>query len=243
MAKRWFRVHADGPASILDNDKIQALPAPLFKWLINLWAFACRNEAVLPPLEKIARKLHKSPATVQSAVSSLLQKRFIEEIDGCLVIHDWSDHQFESDSSTERVRKFRERQRNVSVTPRASARSESESVSDSVGEGERKSETIGDGGEMKNSWRHDETYTLLVGLYRKSGKPLIDEDFEDGYWPWSILDWDHKKLRIDRLQWNLDNGVYDDPSFIPKPKNFILREYKRELRSKTSMSDHKNAVR
>jgi hypothetical protein len=32
-------------------------------------------------------------------------------------MHDWGDHQFQSDSSTKRVQAFRKRQRNVSVTP------------------------------------------------------------------------------------------------------------------------------
>lgn len=129
MAKTWFRVHTDGPASILRNRKLQTLPPPLFKWLVNLWAFACRNDGCLPTLEDIAWELHVPLPAVSKIVSELTEKRFLEQVDGAWVVHDWSDHQFESDSSTERVRKFRERKRNVSETPsRAGGRSESESV-------------------------------------------------------------------------------------------------------------------
>lgn len=140
MAKTWFRVHADGPASITRNKKIQTLSPGLVKWLLNLWAFGCRNEGCLPSFEDIAWELHSTVPSVSKAVTELVTKRFIDEVDGAFVVHDWSDHQFESDSSTDRVRKFRERKRNVSgngdgnvaATPRAGPRSESESVSESV---------------------------------------------------------------------------------------------------------------
>lgn len=89
-------------------------------------------------------------------------------------------------------------------------------------------------------WTLDETYAPLVDLYRHSGKPVIDDDFADGWWPWKNLDIGQKQIRIDRMRANLESQLYDDPNFIPGVRKFIEREYKRELRApvrRETMSD------
>ena len=120
MAKTWFRIHAAGSSSLPDNRKIQSLPPPLFKWLVNLWCFACRNNGILPSFEDIAWTMRCTIKQVEAAVSQLQEKRFIDTVDGHFVAHDWGEHQFETDTSYERVKRFRERKRNVSVTERNS---------------------------------------------------------------------------------------------------------------------------
>lgn len=89
-------------------------------------------------------------------------------------------------------------------------------------------------------WTLDETYAPLVDLYRNSGKPVIDDDFAEGWWPWKNLDIGQKQIRIDRMRANLESQLYDDPNFIPGVRKFIEREYKRELRApvrRETMSD------
>lgn len=81
------------------------------------------------------------------------------------------------------------------------------------------------------SWETDESFHPLIVLYRQSGKPVIDEDFIDAWWAWKILDFEQKRMRIDRLKSNLDRHLYNDPTFIPAPRKFIEREWKRELRA------------
>ena len=76
----------------------------------------------------------------------------------------------------------------------------------------------------------DESYCPFVELYRGSGKPVINEDFADAWWQWKLLDFEQKRMRIDRLKSNLDNQLYSDPTYIPMPRKFIEREWKRELR-------------
>lgn len=211
MPKTWFRVHADGPASITRNRKIQSLPSALFKWVVNLWAFACRNNGCLPPFEDIAFELHVKVTRVSSVVTELVSKRFIDEIDGCYVMHDWSDHQFESDSSTERVRQFRERKRNVSETPRA--RAHSESVSDS-GPG---SENGNDAEKMRRTPINDELWFRFVSDCKENGITGSDDDWRRAEFAWRPLDFEQRVAAIE--------GVWRD--HIGKqnclPQNYLER--------------------
>lgn len=89
-------------------------------------------------------------------------------------------------------------------------------------------------------WDLDETYTPLVELYRESGAPVIDEDFLAGHWIWRNLDFEQKALRINAFRHNLENGLYGDANFIPRPKKFIDQEWKRKLvpiKRKASVQD------
>lgn len=183
MPKTWFRVHAEGPSSIVDNVKIYELSDKLFRWLMLLWACSCRTEGWLPPLKSIAFRLRKTEKVVTETVEELVTKRFIDRFDDGLFIHDWSEHQFNSDSSTERVRKFREQSRNVSETPRAQAhaggRSESVSVSASVSVSSSGEGVQGKGEEFalvptekatRNGWKAEGFDQFWAVVWWKTGK-------------------------------------------------------------------------
>lgn len=137
---RWFRVY-DG---VLDDAKVQKLSHHDFRALVNLWALASQNDGVLPAEGDIAFRLRMKQPAVIKLLSTLKAAKLIDETDKGLVPHNWDDRQFKSDSSTERVRNFRERQRNVSCNVSETAdtgflkqvdsvsESDSESVTDSV---------------------------------------------------------------------------------------------------------------
>ena len=105
----WFRVHT----SLRDNAKIQLLAPKDFKNLINLWCLAKDGDGVIPTVPEIAFKLRMTDAQVRNAIESLPQLIEPKE-DGTFRAHDWNEHQYQSDVSTNRVKQFRERQRNVS---------------------------------------------------------------------------------------------------------------------------------
>jgi hypothetical protein len=105
----WFRIHT----SLRDNAKIQLLDPKDFKNLINLWCLAKDGDGVIPPVPEIAFKLRMTDQQVRKAITALPQ--LIEpQADGTFRAHDWNEHQYQSDVSTNRVKQFRERQRNVS---------------------------------------------------------------------------------------------------------------------------------
>lgn len=104
---RWFRLYDD----LVDDPKVQQLPAATFKGLINLWCVASKNDGRLPALADIAFKLRMPVAKAQQLVGDLMEARLIDEDEDTLRPHNWNGRQFKSDNVSERVKKHREKQR------------------------------------------------------------------------------------------------------------------------------------
>jgi len=246
MGKTWFRVHADGPSSITRNRKLQTLPPPLFKWLVNFWAFACRNDGCLPPVEDIAWEFRVSVPSVSKVVQELVTKGFLEQVDGVFVIHDWSDHQFETDHSTERVRKFRERKRNASsvsstVSPpfhetvgngsrnasRSRARSESESesvsVSGSVSESESVSVVSSESGTEKTSVlvtaARSDAWERYISVFLVGGKKLNDKDMQKALQQWLSFSVEEQIAAFESAK---EIATTRESQYIPFPFNHLM---------------------
>jgi len=106
----WFRFYHEA----LDDPKVQLLPENLFKTWVNLLCLACRNGGVLPELAQIAFALHKSHDSTEEAVARLARGGLFVRVNAThWAPHNWNKRQYKSDTSTERVKRFR----NVSETP------------------------------------------------------------------------------------------------------------------------------
>lgn len=105
---QWFRVYD----TLVDDPKVQRLPAELFRALINLWCLASQNGGVLPSCEDMAFKLRVPQAKVQSILAQLMEAGLIDADETVgLQPHNWNGRQFKSDSAdptnAERQRRFR----------------------------------------------------------------------------------------------------------------------------------------
>lgn len=109
---QWFRVST----RITDSKKIHALSDAHFRWVVLFWAEARKNDGILPPVEDMEFHLRRPAARIQKAIEELRGKRFLELVDGHFVPHDWDEHQWEETSSTDRVKRHRERKRNGDET-------------------------------------------------------------------------------------------------------------------------------
>jgi hypothetical protein len=109
---RWFRCYDD----LVDDPKVQQLPAEQFKGLINLWCLASQNDGMLPAADDIAFKLRMKAAKVEHLLSVLGECGLIDSDETGLRPHNWNGRQFKSDVSNERVKQHRERKRNVTPT-------------------------------------------------------------------------------------------------------------------------------
>jgi hypothetical protein len=107
---RWFRVYND----LVDDPKVQRLDPTLFKALINLWCLASTNDGVLPPIDEMAFKLRMKPEKAQQVLNDLRAAGLVDANERGTRPHNWDERQFTSDGSTSRVKRFRERRRNVS---------------------------------------------------------------------------------------------------------------------------------
>lgn len=122
----WWRAYDHS----VDNAKLQRLPGDLFKAWYNLCCLASANKGTLPSMADLAFKLRVSEAKARNVVETLQQLRLVDEEGGAFRMHEWDEYQYKSDVSTERVKRFRKRARNVSSAV-AETPPESESDTDS----------------------------------------------------------------------------------------------------------------
>jgi hypothetical protein len=109
----WFRLYNE----VVDDPKVQQLPPRLFKNWINFMCMVSKGGGTLPPWKEVAYRLRTTESTAQKWLDELKEAGLFEEAEGAIYSHNWDHRQFRSDVSTDRVRTFRERQRNVSETP------------------------------------------------------------------------------------------------------------------------------
>ena len=106
---RWFRSYA----AKLENPKLQHLSDRLYRAWDSLLCVACRYDGALPPPADVAFLLRRSEAATKKLVAELIQARLLVRTERGIEPHDWNEWQYKSDASKERVRRYRERQRNV----------------------------------------------------------------------------------------------------------------------------------
>jgi hypothetical protein len=102
---RWFRFYDDA----VDDPKVQRLPPNLFKAWINLLCLASQNGGSLPSPDDIAFKLRMSGPQVDKLCDELSERNLLDVSEGRFRPHNWDGRQHQSDISTPRVRRFRER--------------------------------------------------------------------------------------------------------------------------------------
>jgi len=107
---QWLRLYT----SVLDDPKVQRLPAEQFKAWVNILCLAKENDGLLPDVGDIAFRLRMLEADAQSLVDKLLSCGLLDVTENGLMPHAWNERQFQSDSSTPRVKRHRERFGNVS---------------------------------------------------------------------------------------------------------------------------------
>lgn len=108
---RWFRLYDD----VLNDPKVQRLDGELFKFWINVLCIASKHGGVLPSVEDMAFEIRVSHDVCSSLIDELKSCGLIDG-NKRLTPHGWGKRQFKSDTSTDRVKRFRERSRNATET-------------------------------------------------------------------------------------------------------------------------------
>lgn len=109
---RWFRLYDE----VLDDPKVQKLSPEHFKFWINLLCLASKHDGVLPDSEGVSFALRIPFHETQECLKFLFQHGLIDQTKKGLMPHGWSKRQYKSDTSTDRVKRFRQRFRNVTET-------------------------------------------------------------------------------------------------------------------------------
>jgi hypothetical protein len=115
---RWFRMYDE----LLDDPKVQRLSPDDFRGWVNLLCLASRNGGKLPAIADIAFALRETQDAVSTLVERLRSGGLIERrsggADGAFdAPYRWNERQYKSDTSTDRVKRFRKRSKNGDETP------------------------------------------------------------------------------------------------------------------------------
>lgn len=109
----WLRLYDE----VVDDPKVQQLPLLLFRAWINCLCIAKKNGGSLPEMRDVAYRLHVTETRAEALVKELVTAELFElDGSGSFTPHNWHGRQFQSDVSTDRVKRFRNAQRNVSET-------------------------------------------------------------------------------------------------------------------------------
>ena len=208
---RWFRMYSE----ILDDSKLteEFMPVDTFKTLIFLMAYASELNfcGIIPKENNPAWRIRITQKKLENHLLILENLGIITLKNGTISFKNWCKRQFESDNSTDRVKRFRNGQRNVSETP-----------DETPPETETESETDTDTEKFKNIGRSlsiPERFEEFWKQYPRKEKKknaaeawsrlkLTDEDF-------SLVMASLSRQKMSD-QWTRDGG-----KFIPHPTTWL----------------------
>ena len=121
MTNTWFRFHKDA----VNNPKVQKLSGDDFKGWVNVLCIA-NDDGSIPTIEDVSFLLRETKEAVSSLFHTLVQSGLLVTVDETFQIYNWNKRQYKSDTSTERVKRHRERKRNVPETPQIQNRTDSD---------------------------------------------------------------------------------------------------------------------
>lgn len=108
MANPWFRQHS----KFAHDPKVQMMPEAMQRRLVMLNCMRCSNTLETLQEQEIAFQLRIDVTALAETKALFIEKGFVDENWNLLL---WDEEQYASDSSTERVRQHRERQRQAAL--------------------------------------------------------------------------------------------------------------------------------
>lgn len=121
---RWFRFYGEA----LNDPKVQNLPADLFKMWVNLLCIASQHDGQLPVIHELTYLLRRRCDRVERDLNELVNRGLIDLVDEHFEPHKWSERQYISDTSSSRVKKYRERRAAAGLVQQWSASAELKSA-------------------------------------------------------------------------------------------------------------------
>jgi hypothetical protein len=104
---------------VAHDGKVQTLPIELRWHWVECLCLASENavRGTLPAIRQIAYTMRLSEADTREVLAQLVEAGLIDDLgNGTWRAHDWDDHQKPSDTSNERVKRFRNAKKKAGVT-------------------------------------------------------------------------------------------------------------------------------
>jgi VCBS repeat-containing protein len=194
----WLRLYN----AVLDDPKLQRLDPPIFKAWINLLCLAGQQEdrGTLPDLPEMAFRMRMTEPEMDETLHELIAAKLIDEEWGLYSIHNWTKYQYDSDTSTPRVRKLRDKKKEtlhetLHVTPMKRKRNVIDTEEIQIRE-EKEKPLTGSKRTLPKDWSmsiEEESYAREHGLDPKT----VAREFSEFYWSHgrAMADWHLTFLR------------------------------------------------
>lgn len=125
MSLPWFRFYKE----FAGDPKVQSMGEKHQRRLVMLLCLKCDESLEKLKDEEIAFALRITMEDLTESYEIFQEKGFIDfDDEGTILMINWNKRQFKSDSSTERVRKYRERKRNVPETAKKKKTEQSKNI-------------------------------------------------------------------------------------------------------------------
>jgi hypothetical protein len=128
----WWRAYDNS----VDHPKLIGLTDQQHRFWFNILCVFSAFDGRLPDIRTTSIKLRMQPRKVIRLMNDLRSAGLLDESNDLIFPHNWNIHQYKSDVSTERVKRFRERSKtvsgNVSETPPDNREQITERKKDSV---------------------------------------------------------------------------------------------------------------
>lgn len=124
---RWFRMYEE----VLDDPKVQLLPPVQFRMWVNMLALTSRNDGSLPSVKDCSFAFRVTEDAVSQALAEFEDIGLMQRKGETFRPHNWDKRQYKSDTSTDRVKRFRKRSSNAKETP-SEAETEAETDKESL---------------------------------------------------------------------------------------------------------------
>lgn len=109
---RWFRFYPEA----LRNPKVLSLSDKEFRLWVRLLCIAAENDGELGPLDQLKLVLSTRLDHLSTGVERLVSAGLIDPLARGYRPHNWDKFQYKSDTSTDRVRRFRKRSETLHET-------------------------------------------------------------------------------------------------------------------------------
>jgi len=235
---RWFRVYTE----VLHDPKVQRLPAELFRRWVNCLCLAALGNGQLPPPEDIAFGLRLSPAEAERTLSGLRKAGLLDECEGRLTPHNWEQRQYVSDSSTERVRRYRAAKKGTPKQQEKRCGNVSETAPDTDTDTEpeadspptpslpnRGAEAHEQPAPLESPVGHvpvlvnEDGFEEFRQACEAAGMSGSDVDWAEARLEWRRLDFEQRAAATQGIRDRVSAGEYSDPAFVPRPLNYLRR--------------------
>lgn len=226
---RWYPADAEGDdfyASLTDAE------GWTYHRLLNR---SWMNDGIPADLNELARILHRPRKYVDRVWERLAGRWVPSPRDPNKLINPRQERErayaiTKSERATDAVRTRYGRRTDDVPRARARADSDSEYVFDLSNSSNGKTNGVPVIIRSGPEWAGDEHFCQFRSDYLKTGGAFIDEDFIEAYqWCWKTLDFEQRATRHKALLEKIEQGYFNNPKMVPRPRKFLDQEWKRPI--------------